>query len=186
MNRTQFINIRDRELTMSNTNTTTNPHQSPQNASPSKKHAPNAHSLALINLFAPEPRFEGSDRSAVEFLSKMLLEIAVLTDKIEHPENQDLYFRLGLESNKVRLKSLQHQFSTLREEVNTSIDAGILLEEIKNVEEFLVWYKNNSYAGFIQSVVINNKSSRIRHLEILLELKTVVGVIKPLVHYLRF
>jgi len=172
----------ERRNTMSTSNT--NSHQSPQNASPRNQMSPNDRTCAIVSFFSPQPRYEGSDRSAVEFLSKLLLEIASLKERLEHPERQDLYFRLGLESNKVRLKSLQHQFSTLREEVNTSIDAGILLEEIKSIKKFLVWYKNNSYAGFIQSVVINNKSSRIRHLELILGLKTAFGYVKALSYYL--
>jgi len=119
----------------------------------------------------------------VEFLSKLVLEISVLKERLEHPERQDLYFRLGIEGNKARLNSLYHQFNTLREEMN-SADAGVLREEIKCIEEFLVWYKKHSYAGFIQSVVINNKSSQLRHLELILGLKTDVGVIKPLCFYI--
>ena len=162
----------------------TNSHQNAQNASPRKKQTPNDYSSAFINLFAPEPRFEGSDRSAVEFLSKLLLEIAVLKGRLEHPERQDLYFRLGIEGNQQRLASLKQQFNALKEEVNQS-DAGVLRGEIKSIEDFLLWYNKHSYAGFIQSVVINNKRAQVRHLEILLGLKNDVGVIKPIGHYLN-
>lgn len=164
---------------------TTNSNQSPQNASPRNQLSPNDRTSAIVRLFSPQPRYEGSDRSAVEFLSKLVLEISVLKGRLEHPERQDLYFRLGIEGSQQRLASLKQQFNSLREEVN-SADAGVLREEIKSVEEFLVWYKKHSYAGFIQSVVINNKSSQLRHLELILGLKTDVGVIKELDYYLRF
>ena len=166
-------------------NTATNSHQNAQKGTQRQKQAPNEHLSSLINLFAPQPRFEGSDRSAVEFLSKLVLEISVLKGRLEHPERQDLYFRLGIEGSQQRLASLVQQFNSLTDEVNQS-DAGVLREEIKCIEEFLVWYKKHSYVGFIQSVVVSSKSSQIRHLELLLGLKTAFGVIKPLGHYLNF
>jgi len=181
MNRTQFINIRDRELTMSNT--TTNSHPNAQNASPRDQLSPNDRTSSLINLFAPQPRYEGSDRSSLEFLSKIILEISFLKGRLEHPERQDLYFRLGIEGSQQRLASLKQQFNSLKEEVNQS-DAGVLREEIKSVQEFLVWYKKHSWAGFIQSMVISTRSSQIRHLELILGLKTDVGYIKALSYYL--
>jgi hypothetical protein len=165
--------------------TATNSHQTPQNASPRKQMSPNDRTCAIVCFFSPQPRYEGSDRSAVEFLSKLLLEIASLKERLDRPEQQDFYFRKGIEANKQKLSSLIPQFNTLRKEVNAA-NRCALADEIKCVKEFLVCYKKHSYAGFIQSVVINNKSSQIRHLEILLGLKTAVGVIKPLGHYLNF
>jgi hypothetical protein len=165
-------------------NTTTNSPETQQNASLSKKLAPNDHALAIIHLFAPDERYESSDRSSVSFLSKLVLEIAVLTDKIEHPEHQELYFRLGIEANKARLKSLQQQFDTLRQEVNTA-NTDVLREEIESIEEFLMWYDKNTYLGFIKELVIHSKSSRKRHLELVLGIKNAVGVINELIYYLK-
>jgi len=164
-------------------NTTTNSHPNAQNASPRNQLSPNDRTSAIVRLFSPQPRYEGSDRSSLEFLSKIILEISFLKGRLEHPERQDLYFRLGIEGNKARLNSLYHQFNTLREEVNCA-DAGVLRDEIITIEKFLLCYKRNSYAGFIKSVVLSSKSSQIRHLELILGLKTAVGYVKPLCFYI--
>ena len=160
----------------------TNSHQNAQKGTPRQKQAPNNHSLALINIFAPEQPFQ-NNRSGVEFLSHLVLEIASLQERLVRPEQQDFYFRKGIEGNEHKLSLLKQHFNTLRKEVNAA-NRCALADEIKCVKEFLVWYKKHSYAGFIQSVVINNKSSQIRHLELILGLKTDVGYIKPLCFYI--
>ena len=169
---------------MSNTNTTTNPQKNAQDATPRQKQAPNNHSLALINIFAPEQPFQ-NNRSGVEYLSHLVLEIASLKERLDRPEQQDFYFRKGIEANKQKLTSLEKQFFALRDEVNQS-DAGVLRGEIKSIEDFLLWYNKHSYAGFIQSVVMNNKRAQVRHLNLVIGLKKDVGVIKELDYYLRF
>ena len=165
-------------------NTDINTAKSAQSPSPNKKFIANDHTSALVNLFSPQERYENSDRSAIEFLSKLLLEISVLKEKLAHPEQQDLYFRLGIESNKHRLISLKQQFNILRKEVNTA-DVKALLQEVNSIEEFLTWYKATAQTGFINEIVIHSKTSRIRHLQLIAGLKNELGKVKSLTHYLK-
>ena len=71
-------------------NTDTNSAKSVLSPSPSKKFIANDHLSALVSLFSPEEPYENSERSAIEFLSKLLLEITVLEEKLAHQEQQDL------------------------------------------------------------------------------------------------
>ena len=158
--------------------------KSTQSPSPSKKFIANDHISALVSLFSPEVRYEKSERSAIEFLGKLLLEISVLQEKLAHPEQQDLYFRLGIESSNKRLISLKQQFNVLRQEVNTA-DVAELLKEVSCIEDFLIWYKATAQTGFIKEIVIHNKTSHIRHLQLIAGLKNDVGDIKSLNQFLK-
>ena len=110
------------------------------------------------------------------------LEITVLEEKLAHQEQQDLYFRLGFESNKKRLISLKQQFEVLRQEVNTA-DVEALLQEERSIEDFLKWYQATAQTGFIKEIVIHSKTSRIRHIQLIVGLRNDVRVIKSLTHY---
>jgi len=163
-------------------NTDTNSAKSVLSPSPSKKFIANDHLSALVSLFSPEEPYENSERSAIEFLSKLLIEITVLEEKLAHQEQQDLYFRLGFESNKTRLISLKQQFEVLRQEVNTA-DVEALLQEERSIEDFLKWYQATAQTGFIKEIVIHSKTSRIRHIQLIVGLRNDVRVIKSLTHY---
>ena len=180
MNRYAVHKQQDWRNTMSTSNT--NSHQNAQKGTPRQKQAPNNHSLALINIFAPEQPFQ-NNRSGVEYLSHLVLEIASLKERLDRPEQQDFYFRKGIKANKQKLSSLIQHFFAFRDEVNTC-HIEDLLEQVSGIEAFLQRYEKTAQAGFIKEIVKHSKISQVKHLEILLGLKTVVGRIRNLNYYL--
>jgi len=180
MNRYAVHKHQEWRNTMSTSNT--NPQNNAQKGTPSKNNAPYDHSLALINIFAPEQPFQ-KNRSGVEYLSHLVLEIASLKERLDRPEQQDFYFRKGIKANKQKLSSLIQHFFAFRDEVNTC-HIEDLLEQVSGIEAFLQRYEKTAQAGFIKEIVKHSKISQVKHLEILLGLKTVVGRIRNLNYYL--
>jgi len=164
-------------------NTTTNSHPNAQNPSQNDKLVLNKHTSSLINIFAPEQPFQ-KNRSGVEYLSHLVLEIASLKERLDRPEQQDFYFRKGIKANKQKLSSLIQHFFAFRDEVNTC-HIEDLLEQVSGIEAFLQRYEKTAQAGFIKEIVKHSKISQGRHLNLVIGLKKDVGVIKPLGYYLN-
>ena len=175
-----LFNHSGRRNTMSNS---TNTPENSQNAATSTKHFVIEHTPAFVKLLLPDVPYDDNDITAVEYLTKLLLEISVLQKQLAYPSGEDLYFRLGIDSNKARLKSLQQKFKIFRFQVNT-IDANLALEEIKNIDEKLLRFKGR-YISFIIGFAINATKNRKRHLEMILRLKRIVGEIHDLKYYFK-
>ena len=155
-------------------NKATNTHQNAQNPSKSEKHFIVEHTSAFKRLLSPVVPYDDNDRTAVEYLTKLLLEISVLQKPLAYPDGEPLYFRLGIDSNKARLTSLQQKFKIFRFQVNTA-DVDAVLEEIKGIDEKLLRFKGK-YVSFITGFAINATKSRKRHLERILSLKRLGGI----------
>ena len=138
----------------------------------------------LIKLLVPSERHATGDRSPLEFLSKLILEIIDLKEKLAQPDKQNFYFKSGLQSNISRYASLRKQFGRIKKEVN-NCDADRAIEQIKEHESNFNKCLKHNQPGIMKAFALSGLTAKIQHLRLILGLKTKMGIIKPLNYYLQ-
>jgi|SRR5690554_1519912 len=113
----------------------------------------------------------------------IIIEYAVLKQKLDNPEEQSWYFKKSLETSNEKLIELKRQYEAIRTRLNEhTIDdfIGFLNEKSRKLEKLNKYPKNT-----IRLIATSSVKSDIHYLNELISLKSKADVFPPMSHYLE-
>ena len=116
-------------------------------------------------------------------LSRILLEYATLTQKMESPESQSWYFKKGLEANKKRILRLKKEFNNIKDIFNAAT-VDTLLSKIDENLEIKSHYEGRG-VGMIGQMHYSSVVSQNKFLRELVRLKGKTNSLHDIDYYLE-
>ncbi len=115
-------------------------------------------------------------------VENLIQEILILRERLNNPEKQSFYFRLGIKVHKDRLTELEETYDSMRKTVNShSIDD--FQEELIHAQEEYKKISRKRYVGTIHQIALAGIQARINEIENMLDAKAKFGRLKFLDEY---
>lgn len=115
-------------------------------------------------------------------LERIMLDYAILLEKLNNIDEQSFLFKKGLENNKLKLDSLKKGFNEIKEEINSSTIDDLILKQ-KEFQERIKDVKNVKYFNTISMIAVSSFESNLSYIEELIRIKSRVDFIENIDYY---
>lgn len=121
--------------------------------------------------------------SEAPYYASLIIDYAVLTEKLAHPEKQTFYFRQALASKEKERQQLKTRFEGIRKcFYEDSVDH--LLTERAYCQSRLDRIATLRFLGFMKQIERGHFSSKLRYINMVLTLKSRLKDLHPIDYYL--